>query len=113
MALVAGAHLAALSTQESGALYLIVQFVFVILFAIQHPAHGIAGVIAVQICGIAPALIVIRVALRLSNRPPEGLALELRPGLNLLQLKCALGTAQRRSGIQTSASTPPGSLWFI
>ena len=34
---------------ESGALYLVVQLVFVVLFAIHHPAQGIVGVIAVQI----------------------------------------------------------------
>jgi hypothetical protein len=34
---------------ESGMLYLAVQLVFVILFAIGHPAQGIVGVIAVQI----------------------------------------------------------------
>ena len=34
---------------ESGMLYLAVQMVFVILFAIRHPAQGIVGVIAVQI----------------------------------------------------------------
>ena len=34
---------------ESGMLYLVVQLIFVILFAIQHPAWGIVGVIAVQI----------------------------------------------------------------
>ncbi|KAG1823953.1 uncharacterized protein BJ212DRAFT_710504 [Suillus subaureus] len=45
---------------ESGALYLIVQFVFVVLFAIQHPAQGIVAVIATQIYGIAPTLIIIR-----------------------------------------------------
>jgi hypothetical protein len=76
---------------ESGALYLAVQLILVILFAIQHPAQGIACVIAVQIyvrslshkyedqeihlnspCkkqGIAPSLIVIRVALGLSSSP--------------------------------------------
>jgi hypothetical protein len=74
---------------ESGMLYLAVQIVFVILFAIRHPAQGIVGVIAVQIyvriphplrprirCkldtaqitqGIAPTLILIRVALGMSN----------------------------------------------
>jgi len=73
---------------ESGMLYLAVQFVFVILFAIRHPAQGIVGVIAVQIYvriphpwkaenssqnnqnitqGIAPTLILIRVALGVSN----------------------------------------------
>ena len=34
---------------ESGMLYLAVQLIFVVLFAIGHPAQGIAGVIAVQI----------------------------------------------------------------
>ena len=34
---------------ESGMLYVAVQFVFVIIFAIGHPAQGIVGVMAVQI----------------------------------------------------------------
>jgi hypothetical protein len=34
---------------ESGMLYLAVQLIFVVLFAIRHPAQGIVGVIAVQI----------------------------------------------------------------
>jgi hypothetical protein len=34
---------------ESGMVYLAVQLVFVVLFAIRHPAQGIVGVIAVQI----------------------------------------------------------------
>jgi len=34
---------------ESGMLYLAVQLVFVVLFAMRHPAGGIVGVIAVQI----------------------------------------------------------------
>jgi hypothetical protein len=76
---------------ESGMLYLAVQLVFVVLFAIRHPAQGIVGVIAVQIyvrvpftlkgdcCknqitpspqGIAPTLILVRVALGLSNMQP-------------------------------------------
>ncbi|KAI0258217.1 hypothetical protein BC834DRAFT_831142 [Gloeopeniophorella convolvens] len=52
---------------ESGALYLVVQLIFVVLFAIHHPAQGILAVVAVQIYGIAPTLILIRVALGLSN----------------------------------------------
>ncbi|KIJ54786.1 hypothetical protein M422DRAFT_64021 [Sphaerobolus stellatus SS14] len=48
---------------ESGALYLLVQFIFVILFGIQHPSEAIVGVTAVQIYGIAPTLIIIRVGL--------------------------------------------------
>lgn len=34
---------------ESGMLYMVVQLVFVVLFAVQHPALDIVGVIAVQI----------------------------------------------------------------
>ena len=34
---------------ESGMVYLAVQLVFVVLFAMRHPAQGIVGVIAVQI----------------------------------------------------------------
>ncbi|KAH9963753.1 hypothetical protein BC827DRAFT_1339725 [Russula dissimulans] len=52
---------------ESGMLYLVAQIAFVVLFTIQHPAQDIAEVVAVQIYGIAPALIIIRVALGLSN----------------------------------------------
>jgi len=52
---------------ESGMLYLAVQLIFVVLFAIRHPAQGIVGVIAVQIYGIAPTLILIRVGLGVSN----------------------------------------------
>ncbi|EJF59590.1 hypothetical protein BD309DRAFT_854657 [Dichomitus squalens] len=52
---------------ESGLLYLVTQAVFVVLFALGHPAQAILAVIAVQIYGIAPTLIVIRVALGISS----------------------------------------------
>jgi len=55
---------------ESGMLYLAVQLIFVVLFAIRHPAQGVVGVVAVQIYGIAPTLILIRVALGMSSMPP-------------------------------------------
>jgi hypothetical protein len=42
-------HRAMMLIIESGALYLIIQFVFVVLFAIQHPALGIVAVMATQI----------------------------------------------------------------
>lgn len=60
-------HRAMMLIIESGALYLIIQFVFVVLFAIQHPALGIVAVIATQIYGIAPTLIIIRVGLGISS----------------------------------------------
>jgi len=72
---------------ESGMLYLVVQITFIVLFAIQHPAQVIAEVVAAQIyvcChhlkenrflkttqGIAPALIMIHVALGLSPSSTE------------------------------------------
>lgn len=34
---------------ESGALYLVTQLIFVVLFAIKHPAQAIVAVMAVQI----------------------------------------------------------------
>lgn len=72
---------------ESGALYLLFQFVFVVLFAISNPAEAILAVMAVQIYvrntltnskpvservlflsqGIAPTLIIIRVGLGISS----------------------------------------------
>lgn len=52
---------------ESGLLYLIAQLVYVVLFALNHPALAIVAVMAVQIYGIAPTLIIIRVALGLSS----------------------------------------------
>lgn len=60
-------HRAMMLIIESGALYLIIQFVFVVLFAIQHPALGIVAVMATQIYGIAPTLIIIRVGLGISS----------------------------------------------
>jgi hypothetical protein len=105
---------------ESGALYLVVQLVFVVLFAIHHPAQGIVSVIAVQIYvrpsyrvfwvqlrefmfpvvqGIAPALIFIRVALGMSNaqlrRPGSRPALSQPP-------------TEVRIGYSTSAFTDAG-----
>ncbi|KAI0355982.1 hypothetical protein OH77DRAFT_1495782 [Trametes cingulata] len=52
---------------ESGLLYLAAQLVLVVLFALGHPAQAIVAVMAVQIYGIAPTLIVIRVALGISS----------------------------------------------
>jgi len=66
----AGSGLAAINiVVESGMLYLAAQLTYVVLFTRQHPAQAIAALIAVQIYGIAPTLIVIRVSLGLSNLP--------------------------------------------
>ncbi|KAI0045258.1 hypothetical protein FA95DRAFT_1607824 [Auriscalpium vulgare] len=52
---------------ESGALYLVVQAIFVTTFAMEVPSQAILAVIAAQIYGIAPTLIVIRVGMGLST----------------------------------------------
>ncbi|KAI0703695.1 hypothetical protein C8T65DRAFT_538477, partial [Cerioporus squamosus] len=52
---------------ESGVLYLVTQLIFVVLFSMAHPAQAILAVVAVQIYGIAPTLIIIRVALGITS----------------------------------------------
>ncbi|RPD75645.1 hypothetical protein L226DRAFT_462167 [Lentinus tigrinus ALCF2SS1-7] len=52
---------------ESGLLYLVTQLIFVVLFSMAHPAQAILAVIAVQVYGIAPTLIIIRVALGITS----------------------------------------------
>jgi hypothetical protein len=52
---------------ESGVVYLVTQLIFVVIFAIRHPAQGIVVVIAVQIYGIIPTLIIIGVELGISS----------------------------------------------
>ncbi|KAH9947325.1 hypothetical protein B0H21DRAFT_692131 [Amylocystis lapponica] len=62
---------------ESGAMYLVTQLVFVVLYAINNGAYRLMAVIVVQICGIAPTLIVIRVGLGIasdSHGPTSGTA---------------------------------------
>ncbi|GJE85447.1 hypothetical protein PsYK624_015260 [Phanerochaete sordida] len=51
---------------ESGALYFIVQLIFVVIFGINHPAEVIMILIATQTYGIASTLILIHVGLGLS-----------------------------------------------
>ncbi|KAJ7758023.1 hypothetical protein B0H16DRAFT_1822817 [Mycena metata] len=46
---------------ESGLLFLAVQFVFVVLFAIGHPAQAVLVPVATQVYGISPTLIIVRV----------------------------------------------------
>ncbi|KAJ6559927.1 hypothetical protein B0H19DRAFT_944743 [Mycena capillaripes] len=48
---------------ESGLLFLATQFVFVILFAIAHPAQALVEPMAVQIYAISPLLIVVRIGM--------------------------------------------------
>ncbi|KAJ7605362.1 hypothetical protein DFH06DRAFT_1252927 [Mycena polygramma] len=55
---------------ESGLLFLAAQFVFVVLFAIAHPAQAILVPIATQIYGISPTLIIVRVGMGSSYEQP-------------------------------------------
>ncbi|KAN0092869.1 hypothetical protein V8E55_003653 [Tylopilus felleus] len=57
---------------ESGALYLLFQLIFVVLVALSNAAEAILAVMAVQIYGIAPTLIIIRVALGISSENTSG-----------------------------------------
>ena len=102
---------------ESGALYLLFQLVFVVLFAIPHPAEAILAVMTVQIYvsnastdskpiskpdlffsqGIAPTLIIIRVGLGISSENPSGTVASTR-------LKWIVGTGEQ-TGTSTTDST--------
>ncbi|KAJ7227604.1 hypothetical protein B0H12DRAFT_1148906 [Mycena haematopus] len=55
---------------ESGLLFLATQFVFVILFAIAHPAQALVEPMAVQIYAISPLLIVVRIGMGKSYDQP-------------------------------------------
>ncbi|KAG1814397.1 uncharacterized protein BJ212DRAFT_1463418 [Suillus subaureus] len=52
---------------ESGALYMVTQFIFVVLVAIGNPAEAILSYVGTQIYGIASTLIIIRVGLGISS----------------------------------------------
>ncbi|KAJ7167067.1 hypothetical protein C8R46DRAFT_1272326 [Mycena filopes] len=54
---------------ESGLLFLAVQFVFVILFAIAHPAQAVIEPLATQIYVISPMLIIVRVGMGAAYDP--------------------------------------------
>ncbi|KAL7277259.1 hypothetical protein ACG7TL_009112 [Trametes sanguinea] len=62
---------------ESGLLYLAAQLVFVVLIAIKHPAQAVLAVIAIQIYGITPKLIVIRGAAGYPTGTVVGIASEM------------------------------------
>jgi len=59
---------------ESGLLFLTIQFIFVILFAIAHPAQAVVEPIATQIYVISPMLIVVRVGMGAAYEPTRGTA---------------------------------------
>ncbi|KAJ6517139.1 hypothetical protein DFH09DRAFT_1195514 [Mycena vulgaris] len=63
---------------ESGLLFLVAQFVFVVLFAIAHPAQAVVEPVATQIYGISPTLIIVRVGLGASYEPTTARGSSLR-----------------------------------
>jgi len=83
---------------ESGALFFMFQLLFVVLFAIQHPAQAVAIEMCIQIYGIAPTLIIVRIGLgssfdqttmrkstiRFMSAPPNGVATVDNGGTNTM-----------------------------
>jgi len=55
---------------ESGLLFLSAQFVFVVLFAIAHPALAVVEPMATQIYGISPTLVIVHVGMGSSYEQP-------------------------------------------
>ncbi|KAI0922509.1 hypothetical protein AcV5_009462 [Taiwanofungus camphoratus] len=95
---------------ESGALYLVTQLIFVVLFAIKHPAQAIVAVMAVQIYGIAPTLIIIRISLGLLKpEPTKGTGTHIswrRPSARRTQISVGYSTTQ----FTTAASMEKGDI---
>jgi hypothetical protein len=107
---------------ESGALYLVVQLVFVVLFAIPHPAEAILAVMAVQIYvsnapsdskpisqpvlslsqGIVPTLITIRVGLGISSENAPG-------GVRSAPMKWAARAGEQTGTSATNYTDGPSS----
>ncbi|KAJ3889894.1 hypothetical protein GG344DRAFT_78365 [Lentinula edodes] len=83
---------------ESGLLFLAAQLVFVVLFAIKHPAQAIVEPIATQIYGISPTLIIVRVGMGSTFEPtalPE----------SSLRFRVTLGRKTRSTTTGTSRMT--------
>ncbi|KAJ6632230.1 hypothetical protein B0H10DRAFT_1771350 [Mycena sp. CBHHK59/15] len=66
---------------ESGLLFLAAQFVFVVLFAIAHPAQATVEPVATQIYGISPTLIIVRVGMGASYEQTTAPGSSLRFGV--------------------------------
>ncbi|KII84638.1 hypothetical protein PLICRDRAFT_355567 [Plicaturopsis crispa FD-325 SS-3] len=105
---------------ESGMLFLAVQLVFVVLFAIGHPAQNVVVPAALQIYGIAPTLLIVRVRMGSSydpearesigtidlSRTPHGavpIRRNVRPGLmELLSISSEENTSRKGSSAFSS-----------
>ncbi|KAF7295716.1 hypothetical protein MIND_01112100 [Mycena indigotica] len=79
---------------EAGLLFLLVQFVFVVLFAIAHPAQAILVPIATQVYGISPTMIIVRVGL--GSHLPQTTA-RGESAVNTLHFIGAQNNARRRA----------------
>ncbi|THH30880.1 hypothetical protein EUX98_g3323 [Antrodiella citrinella] len=101
---------AAIIVIESGLLYLVAQLVFVILFAIGHPAQGIAAVVAVQIYGIAPTLISFRVGMGVATDEYEMSTKRSGPEWRLSSRRGAIPTNTTNISVHTSAEIMTDSL---
>lgn len=56
---------------ETGALFLVAQLCVVVLYALGHPAQAVVVPAALQIYGIAPTLIIVRVGMGLAPEEPS------------------------------------------
>ncbi|KAF9461351.1 hypothetical protein BDZ94DRAFT_1167831 [Collybia nuda] len=81
---------------ESGLLFLIAQFTFVVLFAIKHPAQAVLVPVATQIYGISPTLIIVRVSIGSSFEQTSVPKLSLR-----------FHSVKRQSGTTRATTTMP------
>ncbi|KAI6147534.1 hypothetical protein EDD17DRAFT_78315 [Pisolithus thermaeus] len=76
------AHNASGFAVESGVLYFPAQLAYLVLFVVKTPGSFIAGAIAIQVYGIATALIVIRVALGISLEHTSNMVVPTNIGSN-------------------------------
>jgi len=110
-----GSGLAAINiVVESGMLYLAAQLTYTVLFTMGHPAQAIAALMAVQIYGIAPTLIVIRVSLGLSYTPSSrglhsGSMSTTQPTSAADHIRIGFITSAFSDSFQTSANDIPMS----
>ncbi|KAH9985685.1 hypothetical protein BJV77DRAFT_1083334 [Russula vinacea] len=88
---------------ESGMLYLAVQLCFIILYSIRHPAQAIISMMAVQIYGIAPTLIFIRMSGLLYTE--SGV---IHGGVTSVSLPVSIQFVSSHGSGGTTVSTDPG-----
>ncbi|KAH7873978.1 uncharacterized protein C8R40DRAFT_1110676 [Lentinula edodes] len=97
---------------ESGLLFLAAQLVFVVLFAIKHPAQAIVEPIATQIYGISPTLIIVRVGMGSTFEPtalPES-SLRFRVTLGRKTKSTTTGTSRMTATTGSATDVEMGRL---